>query len=136
MCQLQALRYSSETMKLHETELAEQLQKAIGTITRLEAERQQPRPSLLTLLDAQAQASGSNRVINNATFSDVPSYMSPLPAQRKMALDSCPSVTIPPEDYAGNALFSRKFLSDHLGGGTQSLIVGCALSGTRELRRY
>lgn len=103
----------------------------MATITRLQAQ-EQPRPSLLTLLDSQGQASGGNVIIDDTnTYSHVPSYMCPLPDQRKTTLDSYPVINIQPENYAGDALFSRKFLSEQLGGGTQSLIVRCVLSEIR-----
>jgi hypothetical protein len=71
------------------------------------------------------QASGSNRIVENPDTSSVniAAYLSPLPAERKKALNAFPPITVVPEDQGAKALFSRNYLTSQLGGSVQSVIA-------------
>lgn len=105
-----------------------QLHEARTRIVQLEASA--PRSRVLAIIDsklAQEEPRNSSKITEADIHSDVPAYMSPLPIARESSLSGLPTIVLASED-AGSSLFSRKDLSDLLGGGQQSLIVGCVLT--------
>jgi len=70
-------------------------------------------------------ASGSNCIVENpdSSCTNIAAYLSPLPAERKKALDAFPLITVAPEDQGAKALFSRNYLTSQLGGSVQSVIA-------------
>ena len=108
--------------------LQTQLHEARARIQQLEASA--PHSRVLAIIDSELKQDGpshSHKTTDADIYSDVPAYMSPLPIARESSLSSLPAIVVSPED-AGSSLFSRKDLSDLLGGGPQSLIVGCMLT--------
>jgi hypothetical protein len=71
------------------------------------------------------QASSSNRIVEkpDSSFANIAAYLSPLPAERKKALDVFSPITVALEDQGAKALFSRNYLTSQLGGSVQSVIA-------------